>query len=1397
MRSSLYFIVLVLFVVCANCAFAANPRLINPVFQSLSTKNGLPQDVVNDIAIDSIGFVWIATDGGLVRWDGEQTKIINGPNDIFLNAAINKISLEGDKALWISTFTSGIYRLDFETQQITNEVAINYALHPDWVQNAESFYWRNEHEILITLPESVVLFNTRERRYSIVYSLDDNFIASRHFIRYAITVDDIVLMATTKGLYFSDLNSPDIEMQSVDYLNGIPPDKDNQNVKYLLIDTFNRLWVGTVKGLFVTDKSRFINQVNHIQPSHFDRVVANRNIWTMQQIDESSFWMGTNKGLFNLHLDEGKGWVNEHILEPHNGRTELSNKKIVAIKQDFMGNLWLSSVYGGALYFGVKSAEIYVIQNSSNNKEPPLSDGVVWSFAQTEPDSLWIGTENGLNQFNLNTAKSQKYLTSNSEFIDEGESLIEKLIPTSDGRMFVQTYEGIRLFDPHTGRLSMPPVKPPQTDAVFNAWNAGISLTHEGYLYFIGDAFYRYNLQQQRVEKLNLDEKVFDINFALGFLGESHYHNNQIFLAMGGGLWLIDPNTLEHTLVFRFSEKQRSNIRSITSWLIDDSGVLWLAFNGYGLFGIDADTFEPLYKLNDSNLLLSNIVYGLQKDDSGGIWFSSHAGLHRYEPASSQLQNFIYGRELSVSEFNEGASLQLLDGRIAYGSTSGVVIFSPEQLKNVGKRSSLISKQTAITEITVDNRELTLPLSNLNGHHINLNYDDNGLTIHFSALTMSGVGNVKYHYKLLRNNRVITQGVSQDQRLTLATLDPGDYQFSVGPTVGSFEYPVLPAEISINMPHAPWRSPYAYAGYSSVLIIILVIYFISRQRQILRLRRAQQEAVLFGDAFKQTRDWVIIFDRNKIPIAANPSFQAVFGIKPKESLEKQLNQRYLTYPNLDTELLGKLSSLDDGEFWKGESVIEGVDGKKYDVLIDISSVRGIDSKLDHYLIVISDISEQKKAERKLQKLANYDSLTGLVNRSLLIDRLEHAIGHARQNDLRVAVMFIDLDRFKGINDSLGHDYGDKLLRVLANRMRNLVSDSGTAARLGGDEFVIVIEDVESTDALTSFVAELIESVQTPIALANEVLRVSCSIGVAFYPDDGAAPVDLIKHADVAMYSAKKDTLNGFAYYTQEMNERAIRRLHMENLIKRAYSEQAFYNNYQPIVDAKRGVTIGVELLLRGEIDGAPIYPSDFISILEQLRYIIDVTQIAMRNAAIDLSRWYKQGFKGFVSINLSALHFKTELDIDFILDLLDEFDLPKSVFRFEITEGVLMDDNDDVLRQIQRLVEAGFVLALDDFGTGYSSLSYLKRFPLSVLKIDKSFVNDMAQGNADDALVSTTIALASSLNMHCVAEGVETKEQSIRLIEKGCIYHQGYYYAKPMSSQDILSHLLMQWHEYH
>ena len=391
------------------------------------------------------------------------------------------------------------------------------------------------------------------------------------------------------------------------------------------------------------------------------------------------------------------------------------------------------------------------------------------------------------------------------------------------------------------------------------------------------------------------------------------------------------------------------------------------------------------------------------------------------------------------------------------------------------------------------------------------------------------------------------------------------------------------------------------------------------------------------------------------------------------------------------------------------------------------------------------------------------------------------------------MLFIDLDRFKGINDSLGHGVGDKLLKVIAERMTSLSSHQDTVARLGGDEFVIVRERVECTDTLSFFVAHLIETVETPIAVDGEILCISCSIGISFYPDDAITPAELIKQADVAMYTAKKDTVDGFTYFTAEMNDKARQQMSLENRVKLAYQEDRFYNQYQPIVDAHNATIEGVELLLRCDMPDTPMSPGEFIPVLEQLRYIVDVTRMAIVRALDDMARWQQHGFHGYVSVNISALQFKAELHLDTLRRMLYERNLTERSMRFEITEGLLMEDSEFAQAQIREFQDAGFLFSLDDFGTGYSSLSYLKKFPLDVLKIDKSFIEEVDADPQAAALVKTTIELAKTFNMECVAEGVETLSQVETLQLFGCYNHQGFFYSRPVPADQITALIEQYW----
>ncbi|MEC9060946.1 MAG: diguanylate cyclase, partial [Pseudomonadota bacterium] len=537
----------------------------NPVFQSLSTKNGLPQDIVNDIVINEDGFVWIATEGGLVRWDGVRTRRVAGPNNTLIDSSIYRLALQGTEALWFSVYGRGVYYLDLATQEV---VQIEPTYYPDvegFVQHGESFHWQDESHLIIALAEEVQRFNTQTKTLERVAKLPERLLGNNQSIRAAITIEDTLLVATTSGVYVKDITEVEQPLQPLEYLGDIPDNIDNPNAKFLLLDQNDRVWISTVLGVFVASKQDFLKQVRGQKDNVFTQVVSDRNVWKLVQYKDDAFWMGTNKGLYQLSK-KASGWEYEHILEPHNGFTEISDKKIAAIAKDESGNLWLSSVYAGALYFGIKSADIFAIQNERSDEEKTLTSHVVWALAETEPNKLWIGTENGLNHYDFATKSSKKYLYSESDLAVVGEGAVDRIIPTPDGRLFLSTYNGIRLFDPSTGESQRPEVLSGGDDKEFDAYGTGAMLSDDGILYFIGhEGFLKYDVNEKAIAPLQLDPRVFDINFSIGFLGQSKYHNNRLFFATEGGLWLIDPETSQHELVYRFSEMQRGRDRSISS----------------------------------------------------------------------------------------------------------------------------------------------------------------------------------------------------------------------------------------------------------------------------------------------------------------------------------------------------------------------------------------------------------------------------------------------------------------------------------------------------------------------------------------------------------------------------------------------------------------------------------------------------------------------------------------------------------------------------------------------------------------------------------------------------------------------------------------------------------------
>jgi len=431
--------------------------------------------------------------------------------------------------------------------------------------------------------------------------------------------------------------------------------------------------------------------------------------------------------------------------------------------------------------------------------------------------------------------------------------------------------------------------------------------------------------------------------------------------------------------------------------------------------------------------------------------------------------------------------------------------------------------------------------------------------------------------------------------------------------------------------------------------------------------------------------------------------------------------------------------------------------------------------------------EHLKQAKFIEYQAYHDTLTKLPNRTLFQDRLQQAIVSSDRHNEKFALLFIDLDQFKKINDSLGHHVGDDVLIETAARFKELLRGEDTLSRLGGDEFTVIIKNIKDEKSAATAAQKLINSMKDSIEIAGHQLHISASIGISIYPNDTTSQEDLIKFADTAMYKAKDEGRNNFQFYSAEMTKNAFEKVIMENSLRVAIEEEQFEVYFQPQYDAQKETIIGMEALVRWfHPHVGMISPGEFIPIAEDNGLIIAIDEIVMRKAMQQVSQWYEAGLKpGKLALNLSMKQLADNNFMTYLLKTMKEYNFQASWLELEITEGQMMQNPEQSIKKLQRLSELGIEIAIDDFGTGYSSLSYLKKLPLHKLKIDQSFIRDIPDDSDDVAITKAIIAIAKSLNLKLIAEGVETEEQRDFVVKNGCNYIQGYFYSKPLNSDDI------------
>ncbi|WP_372762476.1 EAL domain-containing protein [Pseudoalteromonas sp.] len=1467
----------------------------------LSPSEGLSQSYVSTMLIDNNGYLWLATEGGLNRYDGYQVIPINGPNGELEETIIDHIYQDPQGHIWIASMLAGLFRYDPATDSYQQFLGKPRSEEQIISQSVFSMLAVDEKTLWIGRGRDFAKLDIASGAITSIFTLPSDF--ENTLVRELFYYNGAIFIGTSHGAYVYHIATE--QVRPLQHLSAEAKHIYQNNVKSFAVGKDNQLLVGTVKGLYQVDISNLSSMFERPeQPFKNAVLLADLNVWRIVN-QQQSVDLATDKGLFRYHLETGQLIKNSRIKQ---SKYTLADSSIIDMVYDKSGGVWLATRTDGAFYLSSDNYKFHNVAGSMLQGDG-FSHHSIWGITEYK-DKLWLATHNGLTEVDLTTNSSNVYLQNYNVDLLTTEFTVYRIMPYQD-KLWLYSNRGLFSFDPQTQQITEAKTQDPSNQAFIRGWVHGVTLMPSGELYYVNadHGMFMYNINTQQLTRLGGEFARFDPFLAHGFLPPLSIKPDSPLFFSNGILYQVTPTSFTLKTLYKVPQQHENVAVNVLSYVVDNNNILWLSLSNFGLIGIDANSYELVHTIDLEKNRLGTLLYDMVLDDEGMIWMSSHKGIWRLNPNTLHFQQFTSSEGLHFAEFNSGAMAQLSDGRIAYGSLKGFTYFDPKENQN----TEPLIDHVNITRINLMSRDLSVNLQQPL-KEVLLNHDDIGLEIAFSAMSFSFQERIVYEYQLDNGKKSYTR----NNRVVFPKLNPGNYQlkvWAIDPLTGEYTPPAI---LTINVQYPLWRAPYFLVLYS-LLLIALVAGWVMRRNKIQRILLAahqesknsearlklalegsesgvwdwqsksltiyqprlvdelgyteesvslddylakihpqdrplfrlewleflstdkgyfdctyrlrhvkghwrwykdfgkvvewhdkqpqkvagtytnmtremafEEHARLFAAAFEQTRDWVFILDKNFNIRASNKALQTAFNFSAEPRSSRELNLGIARSSCFD--YLRIMQTLKVGEHFSCEDSVVLANKERRHVLVKISAVADSAQRLTSYIVILTDINAQKLAENELHILANYDQLTGLPNKTLFNDRVIHAIEQAQRHKCKAALLHINIKRFKHFNDSLGREVADELIKTVAERLKATLRPSDSVARFGGDEFVVLVEDIQQLEEVLQVCSKLMDSVKQNITLNEQVINVNLSIGVATYPEDALQYKDLLKAANIALYHAKDNLEGSYKFYKQEMNQRVQQALHLESQLVKAYQQHEFCNYYQPIISAKTQKTAGFEVLLRWPNNQA-INPQQFSLAAESIGLITKIMLQTLERALSEFAAWRAVSANLYLSINLSALDFEFEKLVPGIKQLLADAAIPSQAIVFEITESILMRDSEQALKSMQMLKALGCRLYMDDFGTGYASLTYLKRFPIDVLKIDRSFVQDIGVDSNDEAIIHSTLTLAHSLGKECVAEGIESSHQLAFLKALGCDHFQGYLFSKPVSADAVLPLITRDWRD--